>query len=59
MIQPWINIPVKDIHVDLPLSMQDTDVRIMFRSVEAINETIRKLEDLKDIVAGTEILTHV
>lgn len=59
MIQPWIDIPVKDIHLSLPLSMQDNSVRIMFRSTEAIDETIEKLKNLRDIVEGTEILAHV
>lgn len=59
MILPLIEIPTKDIHLSLPLSTQDSSVRIMFCSIEAINETIEKLENLKDIVEGMEIPAHV
>lgn len=59
MIAPWITIPVKDIHLDLPMSMADDSIKIMFRNVEAIDETIKKLEDLKTRMPDKEILAHV
>ena len=59
MILPWITIPVKDIHLSLPLSMQDDTVRIMFRNAEAIDETIKKLEELRDRMPDEGCFTHV
>lgn len=59
MFAPWITIPVKDIRIDLPLSMQDDTIRIMFRNVEAIDKTIEQLQNLKELVRDTEILAHV
>lgn len=59
MIAPWIEIPVEDIRVSLPMSMADNSMKIMFRSVKAIDETIEKLKDLKTRIPDEEILAHV
>lgn len=55
---PWITIPTEDVHIDLPLSMQDKDIRIMFRNPEVIDKTIEQLENLKKymIESGLAIL---
>lgn len=45
--EPWITVPVEDVRVHLPLSMQDTDICIMFRNPEVIDKTIEQLENLK------------
>ena len=50
---PWVTIPVKDVRVQLPLSMADTDIRIMFRNAEVIDETIEQLENLKKYMNET------
>lgn len=59
MLLPWVEIPVKDIDLSLPLSMQDKNVRIMFRSSEAIDATIKQLEDLKKRVKEMELAANV
>lgn len=47
MANDWINIPTDDIYIQLPLSLSDKDVRIMFRNREAIDEMITKLQGLR------------
>lgn len=47
---PWITVPVKDVHIDLPLSMQDHDIRIMFRNVETVDKTIEQLQNLRELL---------
>lgn len=44
---PWITVPVEDVRVHLPLSMADSDIRIMFRNADVIDKTIEQLENLK------------
>lgn len=59
MLQPWIEIPVKDIRVNVPQSIFDGSFKIMFRNNEVIDETIKKLEELKTRMPSEEILNHV
>jgi hypothetical protein len=54
VIIPWVNIPADDVRLQLPLSMQDKDIRIMFRNTEVIDETIKQLQNLKEIMREKE-----
>lgn len=54
MFEPWITIPAEDVHIQLPLSIFDGNVRIMFANVEAINNTIEQLENLKQLICEKE-----
>ena len=53
---PWITIPAEDVSVQLPLSMADNDIRVMFKTTEAIDKTIEQLENLKRLM--TEMAAH-
>ena len=59
MLTPWIEIPVRDIRVSPPAGMFDGNFRIMFRNNDVIDETIKKLEELKTRMPSEEILAHV
>lgn len=59
MLQPWIEIPVSDIRVRAPMSIFDGNFKIMFRNNDVIDETIKKLEELKTRMPSEEILAHV
>ena len=59
MLQPWIEVPVEDIRVTPPMSIHDSNFRIMFRNTDVIDATIKKLEELKTRMPSEEILAHV
>lgn len=50
MFKPWITVPAEDIHVQLPMSQHEGEVKIMFRDAVAIDKTIEQLENLKAFV---------
>ena len=50
MILPWVNIPADDVRLQLPLSIHDADIKIMFRNTEVIDKTIEQLQNLKEIM---------
>lgn len=54
MILPWITIPADDIRLQLPLSIHDRDVKMMFRDTKTIDNTIEQLENLKQLMAEKE-----
>ena len=50
MFKPWITVPVEDVRISLPLSMEDDTIRIMFRDVDAVDKTIEQLQNLKELL---------
>lgn len=54
MILPWVNIPADDVRLQLPLSIHDADIKIMFRNTEVIDKTIEQLQNLKEIMREKE-----
>lgn len=48
VFEPWITIPANDVRIQLPLTIHDTEVRIMFKDVATIDKTIEQLEKLKN-----------
>ena len=55
MIDPWLTLPVKDVRLSLPLSMKDTEIRILFRDAKTIDNAIEQLQDLKAIIGDRRI----
>jgi hypothetical protein len=54
MFAPWITVPAEDIQIQVPLSIFESDFKIMFRNVEAIDKTIEQLENLKELMCEME-----
>lgn len=54
MFAPWITVPAEDVRLQLPMSIFDGDIKIMFRNVEAIDKTIEQLENLKQLMREME-----
>ena len=50
MFKPWITVPVEDVRITLPLSMEDDTIRIMFRNAEVVDKTIEQLQNLKELL---------
>ena len=50
MFKPWITVPVEDVRISLPLSMEDDTIRIMFRNAEVVDKTIEQLQNLKELL---------
>lgn len=53
--KPWITIPAKDVRVELPTSLFDYDIRIMFKDVDTIDKTIEQLQNLKELMRDGRI----
>jgi hypothetical protein len=54
MFAPWITIPADDVRVQLPMSIFDGDIKIMFRNAEVIDKTIEQMENLKELMREEE-----
>lgn len=54
MILPWITIPADDVRIQLPLSIFEGDVKIMFRDTKTIDNTIEQLQNVKALLAEKE-----
>jgi len=54
MFAPWITIPAEDVRVQLPMSIFDGNIKIMFRNTEVIDKTIEQLENLKELMREKE-----
>lgn len=52
MFEPWITIPVDGVRIQMPLSLFDGEVRIMFRDAETIDKTIEQLQNLKELIGN-------
>lgn len=50
MFKPWITVPIEDVRIPLPLSMEDDTIRIMFRNAEVVDKTIEQLQNLKELL---------
>lgn len=57
--KPWITVPAEDIRIELPLSLYDDDIRIMFKDEEAIDKTIEQLQNLKELMGDRRINMNV
>lgn len=55
MITPWVTVPAEDVYVQLPMGLFDKDIKIMFRNVEAIDNTIAQLQNLRALLAEKEV----
>ena len=53
MIKPWITLPVAHISVQLPMSIFEGDIKIMFKDVETIDNAIEQLQNLKELLKET------
>lgn len=49
----WVTIPVTDVRVVQPLSIEDRNVKLMFRDVETIDSVIAQLESIKEMIDGS------
>ena len=58
MVIPWISIPAAKAHIQLPLSLEDREIRIMFKDIATIDDTIEKLQDLKKRMGDKETFMH-
>ena len=47
MIERWITLSAKDVHVIFPLGIFDKDIEIVFRTPEAIDSAIDQLKRIK------------
>lgn len=54
MILPWITIPADNIRIQLPLSIFEGDVKMMFRDTKTIDNTIEQLQNVKALLAEKE-----
>ena len=52
MFEPWVTIPIDDVRIQMPLSIFDGEVRIMFKDVESIDKTIEQLQNLKELIGN-------
>lgn len=50
MSKLYISIPVDDIHIGLPVNLNDKYLKIQFTSEEAIDDAIAQLEILKQTI---------
>ena len=58
MTKPWVEIPAKNIHIDLPISMNDNVIRIMFRDAETIDMVIEQLGIIKEFLKDERIIVN-
>lgn len=58
MAKPWIEIPAKKVHIDLPISMHDDVIRIMFRDAETIDMAIEQLGVIKEFLKNERIIVN-
>ncbi len=54
MFVPWVTIPADDIRIQLPLSICDGDIKLMFRNVEVIDKTIAQLQNVRELLQEKE-----
>lgn len=47
MTKLWITLPVENVNIQLPTSMAEGDVKVSFNNVEAIDDAIEQLNELK------------
>ena len=47
MTKLWITLPVENVNIQLPTSMLEGDVKVSFNNVEAIDDVIEQLNELK------------
>ena len=47
MSKLWITLPVENVNIQLPTSMTKGDVKVSFNNVEAIDDAIEQLNELK------------
>lgn len=52
MFKPWITVPIRDVHIEIPADPYEQNVKIMFRDADAVDKTIEQLENLREILAG-------
>ncbi len=50
MINLWVTVPVNDIRIIMPVSMEDHNVNFMLRDVETIDSVIAQLESIKESI---------
>lgn len=50
MFEPWITIPANDVHISLPISIYEGNIKIMFRDENAIDKTIEQLQYLREFI---------
>ena len=50
MANLWVTVPVNDVRIQMPTSMSDHDVHLMFRDIETINSVITQLESIKETI---------
>lgn len=46
----WVTVPVSDVRIQMPNSMTDRDVKILFKDVETIDSVIAQLESIKEMI---------
>ena len=56
MFRPWITLLAKDIHINLPLSMEDRNVDIIFKNLEAVNDAIMQLQRIREMYLEKEAM---
>lgn len=49
----WVIVSSEDVRIQMPLSMDDRDVKIMFRNVETIDSVITQLESLRETIGNS------
>lgn len=47
MTKLWITLPVENVNIQLPTIMTEGDVKVSFNNVEAIDDAIEQLNELK------------
>lgn len=47
MIEQWITLPAKDVHVIFPLGIFDKDIEIVFKNPEVIDYALEQLQRIK------------
>ena len=55
MTNLWVTVPAKDVRIQMPTSMADHDIHLMFRDVETINSVIAQLESIKETIDDSVI----
>ena len=49
----WITVPADDTRVVMPTSMDDKNIKIMFRDAETIESVIAQLESIKEMLGDS------